>query len=117
MTQRVQAASPLRLIVGATGVVILFAALHWAPPIVNMLLLALLITLVALPLKRLLQRRGRSPRLAYVLTLAAIFVVSGLILAVGFISIGQVVVNTPTYNARFQEQLADLVNNAASAGV
>ena len=117
MTQRVQATSLLRLIVGATGVVIFLAALHWAASIVNLVLLALLITLVALPFKRLLQRRGLSPRLAYALTLLAIFVTTGLIVVVGFISIGQVVVNTPTYIERFQQKMGELVNSAASAGV
>lgn len=117
MTHIEKAKSPLRLIIGAAGVIIFLTGTYFAATLVNLVLLALLITLVMLPVKRGLQKRGLSPRLAYVGALLVIFAASALLLVITLVSLGQVAMQAPAYTQQAQRQTSELVNAAAAAGI
>jgi predicted PurR-regulated permease PerM len=107
--------SLLRLILGVAGVVIILAAMWAARSMVNLILLAFLLTLLAYPLLRWLRGRGWSFRAAYLAVLVVINVALLAILLLGVLSLAQVAVNVPQYLERFQTQTATL--NAGQSGV
>jgi predicted PurR-regulated permease PerM len=108
--------SLLRLILGVAGTAIILAAMWAAAGMVNLILLAFLITLLAVPLLQWLRRRGWSFRAAYLATNLAILVSAVAILLLGVLALGQVAVNVPQYIDRFQAQTAAMSGSAEQSG-
>ena len=109
--------SPLRLILGVAGTIVILVGMYFAAWIVNLVLLALLITLITLPLKRRLLARGFKPRNAYLITLLAILMLSVLILAITIFSLANAAANVPAFSQQFQARSGALAGAAAAAGI
>ena len=109
--------SPLRLILGVAGVMVILAGMYVAAWIVNLVLMSLLITLVTLPLKQRLLARGFKPRNAYLITLLVLLLVSALILAIAIFSFAKAAANVPSMTQQFEERAHALASAAAAAGI
>lgn len=100
--------SLFHLLVGLAAVAIVLAAMQAAAGLVNLVLLAFLITLLALPLMRRLRARGMSPRVAYLAVLGLILVATLVIGVMGGIALANAASNAQTDGANFQAQTAAL---------
>lgn len=115
LTEARRAQSPIRLIVAVAAVVVILGGMRVASTIVNMVLLALLISLLVLPIKRALERRGWSPRLAYTATILLVLAVTLLILIVGMIALSDAAQKIPEYIADAQQKLATMTTSSAAS--
>ena len=109
--------SILRLLLGVAGAVIILGGMRAASGTVNQILLALLLTLLFIPVYHWLQKHGLKPWLA--LTVVVLFV---LLLAVGLfllfgISVAQIAKEIPHYQEGFDAQTGQLAQFFQERGV
>jgi predicted PurR-regulated permease PerM len=109
--------SILRLLLGVASVVIILGGMRTAKGTVNQVLLALLLTLLFIPVYHWLQKRGLKPWLA--LTVVVLFV---LVLGVGLfllfgVSVAQIATEIPNYQQGFDVQNGQLAQFFAERGI
>lgn len=109
--------SILRLVLGIASVVIILGGMRVAAGTVNQVLMALLLTLLFIPVYHWLQKHGLKPWMA--LTLIILFVVAmalGLFVLFG-VSIAQIATEIPNYQADFSAQNGQLAQALEARGV
>lgn len=122
VSENVDKASPpeksiLRLLLGVASAVIILGGMRAAQGTVNQVLLALLLTLLFIPVYHWLQKRGLKPWLA--LTVVVLFVLAlavGLFLLFG-VSVAQIAKEIPRYQEGFDTQTGQLAQFFQARGI
>ncbi len=106
-----------RAVVVVAAICVILAAMHAAAWIVNLVLLAFLIAMLALPVMRWLRGRGLSAGLSFLAVLALIIGVTVVIGLMALLAIANAATTVQQDMARFQEQSASLAAAAEAAGL
>lgn len=109
-----------RLVISMVGVAAFFVILFGiraSASIINPILLALVITITALPIPSRLRKRGMPGWLALVLTILMVVLLLGLVIATVFFSIAQLSASLPTYLASASQQAASDVSSTTTAEI
>lgn len=115
--QTPQRPSYAHFILALAGTAIVLAAMQAISTFVNLVLLALLITLLTLPIVRWLRGRGLSARASYLITLLLILLSVIVIFAIAAVSILSAVLNVESDMTNFESQWNTFATNAAQLGI
>ena len=100
---------------GAT--VLILAGVWFAAPVVNMVLVAGLLTLLCVPIRGWLERRGLPRWLALTLIILGVFLLFLLVLGLVGLSVAQIIDQRPAYEAQLVTRNDALFNALAERGV
>lgn len=100
--------SLFRLLVGLAAVIVILAGMQAISGLLNLVLLAFLITLLTLPVMHRLQARGMSSRLAYLVVLGMILAVTLVIAVMALISLANAAGSAQLDLENFQAQTTTL---------
>lgn len=100
-----------------TGVIVAFVAMKEASHIVNMILLAALLTVISLAPLSWLKKKGVNRTLANIIVILSVVAVIGLIGLIIGSSISSFSERMPVYNAKFQELWASVINSLVDSGL
>ena len=109
--------SLVRIIVALTGVVIILAGMWAAKSIVNLVLMAGMLTMLFAPVHQWFQRHGMKAWLSLLLIVVGVLLGGIGILALAGFSVAQIVVSIPTYEDDFSSQLAQIEEQLVERGV
>ena len=116
-TADVSSDSILRLILGVAGVVLILAGMRAAATIVNLILIAALVTMLFVPLYGWLQRKGLKSWLALTVVLLIVLVVGLALIALFVFMLGGMASNADAYQAQFAQESAQLQQALAARGI
>jgi len=100
-----------------TGVIVAFVAMKEASHIVNMILLAALLTVISLAPLSWLKKRGVNRTVANIIVIMSVVVVIGLIGVIIASSFSSFSERMPVYYAKFQELLNGIIRSFVDAGL
>jgi AI-2 transport protein TqsA len=112
-----QQQSLVRLIVGLTGVVIILAGMWASKSIVNLVLMAGMLTMLFAPVHLWFQRHGMKGWISLLLIVIGVLLGAVAILLLAGISVAQIVVSIPQYEDSFSSQLTQLEEQLEQVGV
>ncbi len=116
-TTGVSSNSILRLILGLAGTAVILVAMRLAAPIVNMVLMAALLTLLFVPLYGWLQRKGVKSGLALLIVFLVVALVGFGVLALFGIAVVGLVQNIQTYEKDLTQQVSQLQQTLQAQGI
>ena len=109
--------SILRLILGVAGTVVILAGMRAASSIVNMVLMAALLTMVFVPLYTWLQRKGLKSWLALISVFLVVALIGLGLLGLFGVTVVGLVDNASTYQQELEQQTAQLQQALQARGV
>ena len=109
--------SILRLILGLAGTAVILFAMRLAAPIVNMVLMAALLTLLFVPLYNWLQRKGLKSGLALLIVFLVVALVGLGVLALFGVAVVGLVQDRQTYEAQLTQQVSQLQQTLQAKGI
>ena len=94
-------------LVGVASIFVIMFGIRETAPIINPILLAVVITITALPIPGNLTRRGLPGWLALVLTILAVVLLLGAVIMTVFFSVSRLSIELPTYMANAAQNVAN----------
>ena len=109
--------SLLRIALGLSGVVVVLVGMYFMSTLVNEVLLAVILTLLVVPLSTWLQKRGLSSKWANLLIVLAVLVIVVLLIVVIAFSLAGLVRDLPVYERGLDDTNTQLQNQLESYGM